>query len=60
MRSYTKVGDHTLAMTIKKGGQVTITGKITVSADGKTRTVTTSGTDPKGNPFTSTAVYDKR
>jgi hypothetical protein len=60
MRSYTKVDDHTLAMTIKKGGQVTITGKIVVSADGKTRTVTTSGMDPKGNAFSSTAVYDKQ
>jgi len=37
-----------------------ITGKIAVSADGKTRTVTTSRMDPKGNPFTSTAVYDKQ
>jgi hypothetical protein len=60
MRSYTKVDDHTLAMTIKKGGQVTITGKIVVSADGKTRTVTTSGMDPKGTAFSSTAVYDKQ
>jgi len=60
MRSYTKVDDHTLAMTIKKGGQVTVTGKIAVSADGKTRTVTTSGMDAKGNAFTSTAVYDKQ
>jgi uncharacterized protein (DUF2147 family) len=60
MRSYTKVDDHTLAMTIKKGGQVTVTGKIVVSADGKTRTVSTSGMDPKGTAFSSTAVYDKQ
>jgi len=31
-----------------------------VSADGKSRTVTVSGTDPTGKKFISTAVYDKR
>ncbi len=31
-----------------------------MSADGKSRTVTVSGTDPTGKKFTSTAVYDKR
>ncbi len=59
-RSYTKVDDHTLAFTNKKGGKVTITGRGVVSADGKTRTVTITGTDSKGKKFTSTAVYDKQ
>ena len=59
-RSYTKVDDHTLAFTNKKGGKVTITGRGVVSSDGKTRTVTISGTDSKGMKFTSTAVYDKQ
>jgi hypothetical protein len=60
MRSYTRVDDHTLELTGKKGGQVTLTGRVVVSADGKTRTVTVNGTDAKGNKFTSTAVYDKQ
>src|SRR6476469_9110183 len=59
MRSYTKEGKDTLQMTNKKGGKVTVTGSITVSADGKTRTVTTTSTDAKGAKVTSTAVYDK-
>jgi hypothetical protein len=59
MRSYTKVNAHTLSMTIKKNGQVTITGQVVVSADGQHRTVTTTGTDPKGTKFSNTAVYDK-
>jgi hypothetical protein len=59
-RSYKKVNDHTLASTNKKGGKVTITAKGVVSADGKTRTVTITGTDSKGKKFTSTAVYDKQ
>jgi hypothetical protein len=33
---------------------------IVVSADGKNRTITSSGTDAKGNDFKSTAVYDKQ
>jgi hypothetical protein len=37
-----------------------VTGKITVSADGKTRTVTTSGTDASGKKVGATAVYDKQ
>jgi len=44
----------------KKGGKVTVTAKISVSPDGKTMTVTQSGTDPEGKPVTSTAVYDRQ
>jgi hypothetical protein len=39
----------------KKGGKVTLSGKIVVAADGKSRTVTVSGTDASGK-VTSTAV----
>jgi hypothetical protein len=60
MRSYKVVDDRTMDLTIKKGGKVTTTGKIVVAADGKSRTVTTSGTDPEGKKFKSVAVYDKQ
>ena len=60
MRSLKKVNDHTLTATQKKDGKVTTTARIVLSADGKTRTVTASGTDAKGNKVTSTAVYDKQ
>ena len=60
MRSYKVVNDRTMDLTIKKGGKVTTTGKIVVAADGKSRTVTTSGTDPEGKKFKSVAVYDKQ
>lgn len=59
-RAYKKVNDHTLELTNKKEGKVTTSGKIEVSADGKTRTVTTSGTDAKGAKIKSVAVYDKQ
>ena len=59
-RSVKKVNDHTLAITNKKGDKVGITARAVVSADGKSRTVTLSGTDSKGKKYTSTAVYDKQ
>ncbi len=59
-RSYKKIDDHTLELAGKQGGKVTASGRIVLSADGKTRTVTVSGTDAKGNKFSSTAVYDKQ
>ncbi len=59
-RAYTKVDANTLNMIIKKDGKVVGTGKIDVSADGKSRTVNTVGTDPKMAGLTATAVYDKQ
>ena len=58
-RALKMVNDHTIAFTVKKGGKVTITGRIVVSADGKTRTVHTT-TDVNGKKVSSTAVYDKQ
>jgi hypothetical protein len=59
-RSYKQVDDHTLMLENKKGGQVTMSGKIVVSADGKSRTVTVKGKDSKGKEMSGTAVYDKQ
>src|SRR5689334_18637246 len=55
MRSYRKVDDRTLEIAQKQGGKVTSTGQIVVSADGKSRTVNISGTDPKGKKFKTMA-----
>ena len=60
MRSYTKVDDNTMTMTVKKGGKVVGTGKIAVAADGKSRTVTTWGMSSKHKKVTNVAVYDKQ
>jgi hypothetical protein len=59
-RAYKRVSANKLDMTLKKGGKVTGTGTIVVSADGKTRTVTTSSTDAMGKKSGATAVYDKQ
>jgi hypothetical protein len=59
-RSYKMVNDRTLTLADKKNGKTTITGRIVVSADGRSRTVTVSGTDATGKKFHRTAVYDKQ
>lgn len=59
-RSYRMVDKHTLALSGKKGGKETLTGRIVVSADGKTRTVTTTSTDAHGKKVTNVAVYDRQ
>jgi hypothetical protein len=60
MRAYKTVDDHTLALTTKKGGKTTSSGRIVVAADGKSRTLTLSGTDSTGKKFNSEAAYDKQ
>ena len=59
-RSYTRVNERTLTTTNRKNGKVTVAGQIVVSADGKSRTVTVTGTTPKGKKFKNVAVYDRQ
>jgi hypothetical protein len=59
MRSYRKIDDRTMEFAAKKRGKVTITGRIVVAPDGKTRTVMASGIGPKGKRFHNTAIYNK-
>ena len=60
VRSYTRVDDRTLDFAAKKDGKTTLTGRVAVAADGKSRTVTTTTTDSTGKKVTSTASYDKQ
>ncbi len=59
-RAYAKVNDRTMQVTVKKNGKVTANAQTVVSADGKTRTSTVTGTTAKGKKFHNTAVYDKQ
>ena len=59
-RSYQMIDKNTLTLTNKKGGKATLSGRIVVSSDGKTRTVTTTATDAQGKKITNAAVYDKQ
>ncbi len=44
----------------KKAGKVIVTVRTAVSADGKTLTATTTGTDPKGQAMNNLAVYNRQ
>jgi hypothetical protein len=59
-RAIKEIDAHTLDLTVKKDGKVTMTGKIVVAADGKSRTLTATGTNAAGKKVTSTSVYDKQ
>jgi len=59
-RTYKQTNDHTLEMTNKEGGKVTSTGHISISADGKSRTVTIIGTTANGVKTVTTRTYDKQ
>jgi hypothetical protein len=60
MRSVKQIDDHTLHVVSKKGGKVVLVAHVVVAPDGKTRTVTVTGTDAKGKKYKSVAVYDKQ
>jgi hypothetical protein len=59
-RAYKPVNDHALAVTEKKSGKVSLTGRVVYSADGKTRTLTTVETNANGTKTSDTSVYDKQ
>jgi len=59
-RAYTMVNDHKLSFVSKKGGNTSVTGTITVSADGKTRTLKATAPDAAGKKVSSTAIYTKQ
>ena len=59
-RSYKTIDDHTMMLANKKDGKVVVSGRIVISADGKSRTLRVSGTDAAGKKVTSSAVYDKQ
>jgi hypothetical protein len=57
--AYKVVNDRTNDITTWKDGKMVWSGRIMVAADGKSRTVTMSGTDANGKKFKGKAVYDK-
>ena len=60
MLSYKRIDPNTLEASTKWRGKGTITAKVVVSADGKTRTVTQVGMNAQGQPLNVTSVYEKQ
>src|ERR1700722_19684561 len=47
-RAIKQIDEHTVDITVKKAGKVTLSGHAVISADGKSRTLTIGGTDASG------------
>jgi hypothetical protein len=58
-RSITKVDEHHYKVASKKDGKVVQSGNIVLAPDGKSRTLTISGTNAAGKKTSATFVYDK-
>ena len=59
-RSYKVVDKRTLDFAGKKAGKTTLSGRIVLSPDGKSRTVTVTSMTADGKKVESTAAYDKQ
>jgi hypothetical protein len=57
---YTRIDDHTYKVVAKKGGKATVTSRIMISPDGKTRTQTQTGKNAQGQSVNNTIVFDRQ
>jgi hypothetical protein len=56
----TRVDPRTVKFVVKTGGKETVTQTIVIAADGKTRTNTTKGKNPKGEPVDGMSFYERQ
>ena len=58
--SYRKIDDYTYEVTAKLKGKTLNVARHVISKDGKTRTVTTTGTNAQGQKLNDTTVFEKQ
>ena len=58
--SYKKIDDYTYEVTAKLKGKTLNVARHVISKDGKTRTVTTTGTNAQGQKLNDTTVFEKQ
>jgi hypothetical protein len=58
--AYVVVDERTWRAAVKVDGRVVATATVTLSADGRTMTTETRGTDYRGRPLLTTTVYRKK
>jgi hypothetical protein len=58
--SYKKIDDYTYEATTKLKGKTLTVARHVISKDGKTRTVTTTGTNAQGQTVNDTTVFEKQ
>ena len=59
-RVYKRIDARSYEYVQSTAGKVTVTARTVVSADGKTRTITTTGTNAQGVKVNNVAVYDRQ
>jgi hypothetical protein len=55
-----RIDDHNAEATLKKAGKVVANTKRNISKDGKVLTLTTAGTNAKGEKINNVVVYDRQ
>jgi hypothetical protein len=58
--AFKKIDAHNYEVTQKKDGKVTVSSKMVIAPDGKSRTVTQSGKNAKGEPVNNTVYWIKQ
>jgi len=59
-RIYSKIDAHTYQFVTRVGGTATTTSKVAIAADGKTRTITTTGKNANGETVSNVTAWDKQ
>ena len=59
-QAFKKISDRSYEVTAKKGGKTMQVSVVVISADGKTRTNTQTGTTADGKPMKNVLVYDRQ
>jgi hypothetical protein len=59
-RVYRRIDSRTYEYVQSVAGKVTTTSRTVVAADGKTRTITTTGKDAQGRTINTVALYDRQ
>lgn len=59
-RAYTRIDSRTYQYVQKEDGKVTLTSRVVVAADGKTRTITTTGKNAQGQTINNVIAWDKQ
>lgn len=60
MLAYKRIDANTVEITTQLAGKPMVTGKVVVSKDGRTRTLTQTGRNAKGQTVNNVVVYDKQ
>lgn len=58
--AFSKINDRTYRVVTKKGGKTTLTARIVVAPDGKTRITTQTGKNAQGQSVKNTMFYEKQ